>query len=237
MKTTDREIKNYRIHVVSIFIIRAILWLPAQILLYFLLNMKVFGKENIENLRSGRVIFAANHFGELDPFAFQYTLSFFSKFVPLYFVSLQKNFYTFNKYKLRSFIYGGLFFRMMGAYPVYKGVGDFEKSLKHHIEILLKNHSVLMFPEGSIRKKKDVEIKAKPGIIYLAKRTNSVIVPVSIKGTGELTLKKIFLRKANVSITFGMPIYPDEFTGCAEKLTRDEMVSLSKQVMSKIESL
>lgn len=215
-----------------VLIIRGILWFPALVLVRFLLKMEVKGKEYLENIPNGRVIFAANHCSEIDPYAFQYALTFPSKFVPLYFVSLTKKYYSFDKFGFRSFLYGGLFFRLMGAYPVYKGLHNFEKAFQHHIKILEMNHSILMFPEG--RKHDAVIGEAKPGIIYLAKRTNSIIVPVKIEGTAKLDFLTILLRRRKITITFCKPIEQSVFIGKENTLSLDELKKYANDIMNEI---
>lgn len=223
------------IFVISVFIIRGILWFPALFLVHFLLRMEVKGKENLKDIPNGRVIFAANHCSEIDPFAFQYALSFPSKFLPLYFVSLTKNYYTFERFGFRSFFYGGLFFRLMGAYPVYKGLNDYEASFCNHIRILEKNHSVLMFPEG--RKRDGKVVEARSGIILLAKRTKSIIVPVKISGNEEMNYKTTFQRKRKLKIIFGKPIDHTLFTIDDSLDPKQQYKAYAKQIMDNIESL
>jgi 1-acyl-sn-glycerol-3-phosphate acyltransferase len=214
-ENTNYEVENnVIIYKYAVLFIRAILWIPALILTCFFLRLEVKGKENLKIVTTGRVIFAANHCSDLDPFVFQYALSFPSRFLPLYFVSLTKEHYTFRRFSFRSFFYGGILFKLMGAYPVYKGLNDYEKAFRNHIKILEMNHSLLMFPEG---KKQDVQRQdgkignAKRGIILLAKKTQSIIIPVKIKGTSAVDCKSIFLRKRKVEVIFGKPINYNSF--------------------------
>ncbi len=231
-----KETKIYHINIVSIFIIRFILWFPALLFVHFLLRMKVEGKKNLGKTKSGKVIFAANHSSEIDPYAFQYTLSFFSRFVPLYFVSLSKKYYPYKKFKIRSYIYGGLFFRLMGAYPVYKGLHDFKKAFCNHIEILNRGHSILMFPEGKMVTTGEGD--PKPGIIFLAKETNAEIVPVKIEGTSNLKFTDIIFMRKRIIIKFGNPIDSDVFTGAdTNTLSLGEMKMWAEFIMKKIVDL
>ncbi|HCC05659.1 TPA: hypothetical protein DEP58_05180 [Patescibacteria group bacterium] len=227
--------KPSHIFVIPVLIIRGILWFPALFLVHFFLRMEVKGKENLKDIPNGRVLFAANHSSEIDPYAFQYSLSFPSKFVPLYFVSLTTKYYPVAKFGLRSFIYGGLFFRLMGAYPVYKGLHDYESAFVNHIKILEKNHSVLIFPEGGMQKGQIGE--ARPGFIYLAKRTKATIVPVRILGTSNLNLKSIFSFQRKITIIFGKPISHTELLGEKEELSENELVKHAQTVMAIIKNL
>jgi len=227
--------RSKHIFYLPVLIIRGVLWFPALIIVHFFLKMEVKGKDNLKNIPNGRVIFAANHSSEIDPYAFQYSLSFPSRFVPLYFVSLTKKYYSFSKFGLRSFIYGGILFRLMGAYPVYKGLNNFEKAFIHHINILKNNNSLLLFPEG--RKNSNGIGSARPGIIFLSRHTHASVVPVKISGTNKLDLKTIFLRKRKITITYGKPISYLNF--CPEKtdLTTEDMTHLAEQVLQKIKEL
>lgn len=234
--STDPPIKRSHIFVFPIFLIRAILWIPAVILLHYFLRMEVRGKGNLSSVPNGRVIFAANHCSELDPYAFQYALSFPSKFIPLYFVSLTKKYYSFKKFGIRSVYYGGLFFRLMGAYPVYKGLNNYEKAFTHHISILEKNHPVLIFPEGGMKKRAEIG-EAKPGFIYLAKKTNAIIVPVKIEGTHDLDFKMVFSRQRKMKITFGKPMHHSELPGNCNQIIEEELFFGAQKIMQLIKQL
>ena len=220
---------------IPVLIIRGILWFPALFLVHFFLRMEVKGKENLRDIPNGRVLFAANHSSEIDPYAFQYSLSFPSKFVPLYFVSLTAKHYPVSKFGFRSFIYGGLFFQLMGAYPVYKGLRDYETAFVNHIRILEKNHSVLILPEGGMQKGQIGE--ARPGFIYLAKRTKAIIVPVRIAGTSNLNLKSIFSFQRKITIIFGKPISHTELRGEMEELSEYELKMYAQEIMKNVRNL
>ena len=226
---------KYHIFVFTIYIVRLLMWLPVTFLVKFLIRMDVEGRDNLKDIPNGRVIFAGNHYSEVDPQAFQYALRFPSKFLPIYFVSLPKDYYTFKEYGLRSFFYGGIFFRLMGAYPVYKGLKDFDKAFYYHKRILDKNLSILIFPEG--RRRRGKEPKAKPGVVYLAKKTDALVVPVKFEGVDNLTTSKILLRKSRVKITFGKPIHSGTFVGKNKDLTLDEMKYWSGEIMKIVDSL
>ncbi len=227
--------KSAHIYVLSIYVVRIILWIPALVLCKFFLRMEVRGKDNLKKISGSSVIFAANHVCDIDSFAFQYIFSFFSKFIPLYFVSLPKSYYSFKKYGIRSFFYGGLFFKLMGAYPVCKGVNNFEKALRVHIKILENRHSLLMFPEG--RKNGDSVGVAHPGVIFLAKKTNAVVVPVKITGISCLDVKSIIFRKEKLIVTFGSPIEYNHFKGVNKALTVTEQREWANFVMREINNL
>ena len=53
---------------------------------------------------------------------------------------------------ITRYAYGGLVFKIFGAYPATVGIKDYEKMLMHHINILCRGHSVCIFPEGGLSK-------------------------------------------------------------------------------------
>ena len=93
-------------------------WGPLKLLMKIFCFLEIKGSENIENVK-GNMIIASNHISELDPVLIVSCLPFFSKHIPFYFVSLLKKEYT-NGW--RKLLYGGNFFRLMGAYPAYLGL-------------------------------------------------------------------------------------------------------------------
>jgi 1-acyl-sn-glycerol-3-phosphate acyltransferase len=199
------------------------------------LRKKVIGRENIKDIKPG-VIFAMNHLSEWDPFAFADTFSLFSKMRPIYFISLESRYYRDHK-TIRSWFYGGNFFRFMGAFPVILGIKNYEQSLAFHIQMLKKGKNVLIFPEGG--RSKDGKLQqAKGGVIALAKATNAPVIPVGISDVFRVTPKEFFLRKRHVTIHFGKPIYPKELFVEHEKLEYPTYADLAnKKIMTKIREI
>ena len=194
-----------RIHTVSPLLFHIIPWIPSRIVFWLFLSFKVCGLEHLKKVHHQNVLFAANHANDLDPIVFQYALPFFSRFTPLYFVALAKEGYSKEDFGWRSLVYGGFFFRIMGAYPVYRGKRNFQLALQHHIHLLEHGKSVLIFPEG--KESKDGTMgEGKPGVVYLARKTQTPIVPVHIEGTYKLSIKNFLLRRNKVTITFGEPV-------------------------------
>jgi 1-acyl-sn-glycerol-3-phosphate acyltransferase len=200
------------------------------------LRKKVYGKENIKGIKPG-VIFAMNHLSEWDPFAFADTFSLFSRMLPIYFISLESKYYREHK-TLRSWFYGGNFFRFMGAYPAILGMKDYEKSLAFQIEMLKKGKNVLIFPEGG--RSKDGKLQpAKGGVIALAKAANVSVVPVAISdGVFHVSLKDFLLRKRSVTIHIGKPISNEEIFREHKELQYSDYPKLAdEKIMAKIAEL
>ena len=47
-------------------------------------------------------------------------------------------------------MYGGTFFRMMGAYQAYVGLKNYDQALRHHLEAIKDGYTVCIFPMGKI---------------------------------------------------------------------------------------
>ncbi len=191
----------------------------------------------------GAVIFASNHTSELDPILLPAAMSMFSRFLPMFYVSREKNFYD-SSHPLKRLFYGGLFFEFWGAYRTHVGLHDYETSLQAHLEILERGHSLSIFPEG--KKSFDgIPHEGKGGAAFLSRKTNAPVVPVAISGTFKTSLLDFLLFKKHFRITFGKPIYPNELFarlhtsthGQAGKEIRDPhdyKVLVNKSIMPRI---
>ncbi len=191
------------------FILQSISWPFMRFVFGLFVDFKVKGLKNLKGLesKSRGIIFASNHFGELDPIVVTGAVPFFSELRPMYYVSREKEFY--NNTVLKRIFYGGFFFRLWGAYPAYPGHHDYAFALPYHLIFLRKGKSVCIFPEGKINKDGTLR-EAKGGVGYLAEATESVIVPTFISGTKDMTLFKFFFGKGKIKVIFGKPIYPKD---------------------------
>ena len=164
-------------------------------------NLKVQGLKNLDGYR-GPLIFVSNHSSEWDGPLIRTVMPMISRFTPMFYVSMSKKFYTNSGW--RKHLYGGTFFKLVGAYPVYYGLKNYEKSLQNHIHILRDGGSIAIFPEG--RASQTGEVKDfKVGAVVLAHLKNVPIVPVFIKDMYKLTRKEFLSRKRHVIIKFGAP--------------------------------
>ncbi|MFH1661707.1 MAG: lysophospholipid acyltransferase family protein [Candidatus Falkowbacteria bacterium] len=179
-----------------------ITWIVICIIKKLFFNFKVVGRENIKELKSGGVLFVANHRGKFDPFLIGGS-------IPLFYFRRIKCFRYLTYYKQIIREWYGFIIWLIGAYPVYKYKGDLEKSLSRTIKILKDNQSVLMFPSGG-RNRYFKTKNARPGVGYLAKEINQLIVPVFIKNTYSFNFKNFLLSKRNISVIFGKPFRYEE---------------------------
>lgn len=119
----------------------------------------------------------------------------------------------------------GFIIKHLGAFPVDRNKADI-KAIKTALSILKRGDALLMFPEGT-RIKAGESSDAKSGMIMLAHRTDSPIIPVGIKSDF-----KLFSR---LTVTFGEPVSFSEYRG--RKLSSEEMDALAQDVLSKIKVL
>lgn len=182
---------------------QSLVWIPLYIIWKAFLRLEVSGKENLVGLKKP-VIFAPNHISELDPIIVPArSINPLDPLMHMFHVSREKSFY-------KRKIYGGCFFKLVGAYPVVVGVRDYGKSLKTHVNFLKQKRNVCIFPEGKRNGADNKVSKVKGGVVYLAKASGCVIVPVALSGHYGMGVKDFLLRKRKVHLTYGKPVSNDE---------------------------
>ena len=171
-------------------------------LLKIFVRIEIRGKENLENL-SGSLIVASNHTSELDPLVFPLLFPFFSKYLPLYFVSNPEE--KFRTFGWRSYFYGGVFFNFLGAYPIFSGKHNYGYALQSHIELLRKGRTVCIFPEG--RRTRDGNLQhGHGGVAYLSYITQASVVPIAINTFFNMSVKDFLPFRHKVVVTIGQPM-------------------------------
>jgi 1-acyl-sn-glycerol-3-phosphate acyltransferase len=188
---------------ISPLILQKLIWVPTRLILLFFVRLDIDGLDNIKALR-GNAIFACNHTSELDPILIPASLPFWSHFSPIFYTSREEEFYVRSGW--RRHLYGGTFFKAWGAYPVFAGLRNYEKSLKHHISIVRAGGSICVFPEGHITRDGHIQ-PAKGGVAYLAHVTKVPIIPVRLDGAFRMSFSDFLLRRRNIRVSFGQPLY------------------------------
>ena len=147
----------------------------------------------IEDLPAGGFVLAANHTSNFDPWPLA---------IPL-FPRRQLRFMgkseLFNPI-LKPLLLGG------GAFPVRRGQADVE-AIEQAVELVREGEIVVMFPEGTRRKKglrKRREARAHTGAARIAIAAGSPLVPAAIKGTDRLS------RLGPIRVAYGKPIPLDD---------------------------
>ncbi len=190
-----------------------ILWPLARVILVVFLHYRVRGLENLKlvtkDIQKKGVIFATNHTSEMDPVFATGALPLFSRFLPMFLVTLDREHYQNEKFGWRAPLYGGFFFYLLGGVPAVLGAKDYEISLANHVPLMNAGYSLCYFPEGKINRGNPREVKG--GISYLVWKTGATVVPLNIdKGFGKIGFKGLFSGKRQVTVTFGKPIFAEE---------------------------
>jgi len=185
-------------------VLQRLVWPVVRPLLRFFLHFKIINKTRSWLNEEKGIIFAANHSSELDAILVPAALPFFSRHLPVFYVSRKRDFYKTSGW--RQVFYGGLFFKLWGAHPAIAGARDYKRTLSAHIKIIEHGSSVLIFPTGKkfLGDLKDAE--AHGGVTFLSYATGCPIVPLRIDGVANLTFLDFIMRRRKINISFGEPI-------------------------------
>ena len=145
--------------------------------------------QGLEHVPEGGFVLAANHNSNFDPWPLGMTL-YPRRF--LRFMGKSELFWT----PLKQFIVA------CGAFPVRRGERDLE-AIRTATELCREGHIVVMFPEGTRRKKglrKKYEARAHTGAARIALDADVPLIPVAIAGTDRLG------RLAPLRVAYGAAI-------------------------------
>ncbi|HEX6701408.1 MAG TPA: lysophospholipid acyltransferase family protein [Gaiellaceae bacterium] len=162
-------------------------WLPVRLLF----RLRATGLEHVP--REGGFVLAANHTSNFDPWPLG---------LPLFprrwlrFMAKSELYW----WPLKHLLNGG------GAFPVRRGEGDTEAIAKA-VELCRAGEVVVMFPEGTRRKKglrKKWQARPHTGAARIARDAGVPLVPAAVKGTERLA------RLGPVRVAYGPPVEPSE---------------------------
>lgn len=162
-------------------------------LLHGLYRLRSRGREH---LPEGGFVLAANHTSNFDPWPLGVTL-----FPRRYLRFMAKSELFWTPFKQ--------FATAAGAFPVRRGQADLE-AIETATQLCREGHIVVMFPEGTRRKKglrKRYEARAHTGAARIALDANVPLVPAGIVGTDRLA------RLAQLRVAYGPPIPLDDLAG------------------------
>lgn len=156
------------------------------------------------------MIFSSNHTSEWDAILVRCALPWGMFTHPMYYVAMTKEHYQYAKFGWRRYLYGGSFFKLLGAYPAYLGMRDYHASVVNHIELLENGKCVCIFPEGKISVNTAKPSEAKGGVAYLAEQTRTDIIPVQFIGLNQVTWGNIlFFRRPTIEIKYKPMLHID----------------------------
>ncbi len=192
-------------------------------------KLEVRGRENLEALDKP-IIIACNHTSELDTTAVHMALPFFSKFYPIYYITNPREKY--KNFGWRSYIYGGVFFNVLGGYPVNSGHKNYAYALDSHIRLLRKGQTVLIYPEG--KRTYDGNMSpARGGLGYMVYVTGATVVPVAVNTFFNMTALDYFLRRRKVVMTVLPPMKAKELID-AQNPDVEDFRSAGQKVLDRI---
>jgi len=122
----------------------------------------------------------------------------------------------------RIFFLGGLL-RGIGCFPVRRGEGD-RRAMVTCLHVLRAGNPLGFFPEGT-RSHQRALGRARPGIAFLALKSDTPILPVAVSGTPEA---RPF--RSNIRVRVGQPFRASELP---ETATRDEQ-AIADAIMRKV---
>jgi 1-acyl-sn-glycerol-3-phosphate acyltransferase len=178
-------------------------WLPVK-LLY---RLRATGLEHVP--REGGFVLAANHTSNFDPWPL--ALPLFPR--------------RWLRFMAKSELYWwplGYLLNGGGAFPVRRGEGDADAIAKA-VELCRAGEVVVMFPEGTRRKKglrKKWEARPHTGAARIARDASVPIVPAAVKGTERLA------RLGPVRVAYGQPVEAGDDPHETTRLVMDEIERL-----------
>jgi 1-acyl-sn-glycerol-3-phosphate acyltransferase len=171
----------------------------------------------LEHLPAGGFVLAANHTSNLDPWALGMPL------LPHRQLRFMAKSELFNPV-LAPFLRAG------GAFKVRRGEGDME-AMRTAAELARQGEIVVMFPEGTRRKKglrKKHTARPHTGAARIALAAGVPLVPAAITGTDRLS------RLGPLRVTYGEPIDLSDLEGMDAK---EASAEATERLMTKIEEL
>ena len=178
---------------------------PALRLLY---RLRWRGRENVP---PGGIVLASNHVSNFDPWPLGY---------PLW---PKRRMRWMGKSELFNRILGPIL-RRGGAFPVRRGMNDRE-AIQRAIELVHAGDIVVMFPEGT-RRKKGLRKKFRPhadsGAARIAIVAGVPLVPAAVRGTDRLS------RLGPLRVAYGEPVPLDDLAeldhGSAAKIATERLM-------------
>lgn len=184
-----------------------------------LFRQRTRGLDNLPG--EGGFVLAANHWSNFDPWPLG---------VPLF----PRRFLRFMAKSELFWFPLGTIVRAAGAFPVRRGVRD-EEAIATAVELCRDGHVVVMFPEGTRRRKgirKKHEARWRTGAARIALDAGVPLLPAGIVGTDRLA------RLGPLRVAYGAPIElddlstlePDEAAAQATDRLRDAVLELERSL-------
>ncbi|MEK7120726.1 MAG: lysophospholipid acyltransferase family protein [Patescibacteria group bacterium] len=229
---TEDKIQSIKKYKYFPMLLQSVIYIFSLSLFKIFAKFKVYGLDNVKDLH-GPVIIATNHSSEWDGILAGAAMPSFWSNYPVYYVAMGKHEYINSGW--RNLVYGGFLFKLVGAYPRYKGHKNYEYSLQNFVQILNSGGKVCIFPEGR-RSKNGTLAEPHGGVAFLAHKTKKSVIPVGITGLVNFNFLDLLLMKKRVSINFGKPIAPIEIVRSQNPEVQD-FKSGAIYIMDKVKEL
>jgi 1-acyl-sn-glycerol-3-phosphate acyltransferase len=188
----------------------------CYIIILLFWSLKIEGEESIN--REGPVILAANHASYIDPIVLGVAVK-----RPIHFIGKKEVFEN-------PFL--GFLARALGTIPVDRKKINFA-SIKKSISLLKSGLVLGIFPEGT-RSPDGKLLELNAGMIKIALKAGSPIVPVGINGTFEIYPPKAripnFFKRKKIYIYFGKPIYLDNDREKDVKYQKESLLGIQEKI-------
>jgi 1-acyl-sn-glycerol-3-phosphate acyltransferase len=182
-----------------------------------LFRPKVTGRENIP--LTGPVLIAPIHRSNVD---FAFTL----------FISPRKVFFMAKDGLFKTRWFGSLLSHL-GAFPVHRDAATDRGSMKAAEEVLRQGQALVLFPEGTRKGGRHVEIS--DGAMFIAARTGATVVPVGIGGSHKaMPVGARIPRPAKIRIVIGKPIIPPIAEG---RVSRSQIAAKTEELRAELEAV
>lgn len=182
-----------------------------------LLRPRTEGVEHVP--REGGFVLAANHLSNFDPWAVGLPL------FPWRFLRFM------GKSELFWFPLGPII-SAAGAFKVRRGQNDFE-AIETATELARGGHAIVMFPEGTRRRKglvKKWQPRAHTGAARIALAAGVPLVPAAIRGTDRLR------RLGPLRVAYGEPVPLDDLRGRDEREAAQEATDRLMAEIARLEA-
>ncbi|MDD2420945.1 MAG: lysophospholipid acyltransferase family protein [Heliobacteriaceae bacterium] len=172
---------------------------------------QVAGLENVP--ATGPVVVAVNHTSNWDPVIVG--------------CAINRQIHFMAKKELFGIPVVGWICQALAAYPVERGKTG-RQALRASLDILAADKCIGMFPEGTRSKTGEIS-EAKGGVVMIAAKAQTVIIPVGLYNSRQVFFRGRFRPFA---VCFGPPVSVQVPEG--EKLTSKRLQSLANELMVKI---
>ncbi|OGO05987.1 MAG: hypothetical protein A2Y73_06770, partial [Chloroflexi bacterium RBG_13_56_8] len=163
---------------------------------------------------SGPTIIAANHLHLLDPFAV----------IPV----TRRRLIGVTAHKWRKNPWSNWVLKITNAIPIRRGEVD-RQALRSCLDVLNEGGTIGLAPEGTRSKTGGLQ-EGKPGVAYLATRTNATIVPIAIWGVDRLR-DWLRLKRPTCHVIVG---HPFQLPSSSQKPSKEELQEMTDHIMIQI---